>query len=618
MDIIRLTAHLLILAGAINTGVLTSGNKALLFDCDDTVTLSRLADLGISDIEQILFTQHRRVNTSGAYNFTRDISYDDSPVLIAPAAERDLFEKVDEYWADWKNRWHIYHFQPGPQVLTSPLPVGRAVKEGDVIEWEGYRIKVIDTPGATDGAVSYMIEADEKTFCFSGDVLYGPGQVWDLYSLQKKYRYGVDDYHGFLGNSHKLKQTLKKLAGCGAEVLIPSHGKIIENPAAACSLTIRQLDEAWKNYTSISSLRHYFPRMLEDGENDPSRMPPAPTHPEIPFLQRVTGTTSFLLKSESGAGLVMDCGYDKAFYTLRDMVRSGELASLDGVWVTHYHDDHVDGLGRITRGLSTPIMTTDNMSEILEDPKRFFLPCISHGDINVSKKAAHGESWQWREFTLTAYHFPGQTYYHSGLLAEGRGMRIFFGGDSFSPTGIDDYCAANRNLLGDGVGFNLCLDILRELKPDAVINPHQNLGVSFTDEHIDFMKNVLAEREKLFAEMMPWEHPNFGTDVGWVRTYPYEQDVFRGRSAMVRVQFTNHSSSVSRAKAEPVLPKGWANLSFSAMTSNVAIEPKKDGYIPLEITVPENIPPGQYIIPIRITWNDRYLGQIRHAIIQVF
>ena len=69
-------------------------------------------------------------------------------------------------------------------------------------------------------------------------------------------------------------------------------------------------------------------------------------------------------------------------------------------------------------------------------------------EVHVDRRTRHGESWQWHEFTVTAYHLPGQTLYHGGLLIEGRGHRILFCGDSFTMAGIDDYCAGNRNWLG--------------------------------------------------------------------------------------------------------------------------------------------------------------------------
>ncbi|MCK4965655.1 MBL fold metallo-hydrolase [bacterium] len=357
---IRLAAHLFILLGAVNTGVLTSGDKAILFDCCDTVTLERLADIGINRVDKILCTQHRRSNISGAYAFVNE-----GTQLIVPAAERDLIAKPEEYWNNPKNRWHIYSFQPSPEVLISGLPVHKVVRENDVIEWEGYRIHVLDTPGATMGAVSYFVESDGKKFCFSGDVLYGPGQIWDFYSLQKGYK--TRDYHAFLGNLPKLKLSLNKLEKCGATVLIPSHGKIINNPAEAARLTTERLDEVWRNYSCISSILYYFPNAMADGENDPDRMHPAPTHPEMSFLKRIPKTTTFVLKSLSGAALVIDCGKDGVVKSLQDMIKTGEISSVDGVWITHYHDDHVDGLQKLCKIFNCPVMTIENIVEILEN-----------------------------------------------------------------------------------------------------------------------------------------------------------------------------------------------------------------------------------------------------------
>ena len=44
---------------------------------------------------------------------------------------------------------------------------------------------MLDTPGHTDGSLSYLVEVDGKRVVFCGDAIYDEGQVWDLYSLQK-------------------------------------------------------------------------------------------------------------------------------------------------------------------------------------------------------------------------------------------------------------------------------------------------------------------------------------------------------------------------------------------------------------------------------------------------
>ena len=75
-----------------------------------------LSAMGISQVDQICFTQHRRPNTSGAYAL---LAFNVS--LVAPLKEKHLFETAAEEWGHPAQRWHPYHQQPGLQVLAQPL-----------------------------------------------------------------------------------------------------------------------------------------------------------------------------------------------------------------------------------------------------------------------------------------------------------------------------------------------------------------------------------------------------------------------------------------------------------------------------------------------------------------
>jgi len=617
----RLTANLYLLDGAVNTGLLVSGRKGLLFDCCDTVTADRLARIGVEAVEMILCTQHRRPNTAGAYRFVEA-----GAELAAPAEELHLLTDPNAYWRDPRNRWHIYHHQPGPLVPVKSIPAARAVRQGDTIEWEGVRIEVLDTPGATDGSVSYLLETDGTTVCFSGDSIYGPGQMWDFHSLQKGCE-RMPDYHGFIGNKKKLIPSLEKLAACGADILVPSHGKIIRNPRAAIELLLARLDTIWRNYTSISCINHYFAGFFDDTKDDPRRMTPVATQEPPPFIRRVPSTTSFVLVSDTGAALLIDCGTTFVIDALQQWISDGVIKSLDACWITHYHDDHVDALHKLPEAFSCPIMTEEHMAEIIEQPLRFFLPCISPNGAPVARAVREGESWQWHEFNLTAFHFPGQTYYHSGLLVEGHGKRVFFAGDSGSPTGLDDHCCGNRNFLGAGKGFRRCMEIWRKHKPHYIFNQHQDRAFCYSDHDLDHMDAMLAERERLFAEVLPWPHPNFGIDENWVRAYPYEQEVRRGTPFYVDIQFTNHGAEEVAAEVEPVLPEGW-KWDRGRGDKSIRVPPRTDGSVGgycanpdkaarVWMTADKTVAPGQHVIPFRVTWAGRYMGQLRHAIVAV-
>jgi len=65
----KLSNNTYIIRGAVNTGILVWKNKALLIDCCDTISLEKLSELGVDTVDMILFTQHRRTHTAGAYQF---------------------------------------------------------------------------------------------------------------------------------------------------------------------------------------------------------------------------------------------------------------------------------------------------------------------------------------------------------------------------------------------------------------------------------------------------------------------------------------------------------------------------------------------------------------------
>jgi len=324
----------------------------------------------------------------------------------------------------------------------------------------------------------------------------------------------------------------------------------------------------------------------------------------------------------------MDCGHPSAVEQFRSWIDEGKIKAIEGCWITHYHDDHVDALRPpvgVPDTFGCPIMTIEHMAEIVEFPTRFFLPCISPNAVPVDRVLRDGETWDWHEFKLTAFHLPGQSWYHGGLLAEGHGKTVLFAGDSGSPTGLDDHCCQNRNFIAPGKGFRRVIEIWREHQPDYIFNEHQGQAVSFTNEQLDYMDHALAEREQLFAEVLPWAHPDFGTDEHWVRTYPYEQEVGPGAMFSVDVQFTNHGPEPVQAAVEPVLPAGWT-WETGRGAAAVEVPANTDGSVDdycarpdraarVWISVPDDATPGRIVIPFRVTWGDRYLGQFRHALV---
>lgn len=604
-----LSEHLLVYGGPIQTGVVRDGDRALLIDCGDGSVAAALKSAGIAKVDRLLFTHHHRDQACGAREFP-------GAKVAVPAAERACFDQVGAYWQDPKSRWHLYNQHPHHLMLAEPLRVDEVLDENREITWGNARLRVLTTPGHTDGSISLVVETDGQRVVFCGDALAGEGQVWDLHSLQKGTV--TTDYHGFLGARPQLKQSLAKIRAVGANKLVPSHGPILERPAEAIDLLSKRLDACYDQYVAISALRHYFPKMFVEYQGRPRQMPIRPGKP-VPDCLRHVGT-SWILVSKDRAALVMDCGSPAVIAALRRMHQKGEIRAVEALWVTHYHDDHVDAIPEFQKTFDCPCITDDSVAQVIANPLAWRLPCISPSKARVDRRTRDGESWTWHEYRLTAYHLPGQTLYHSGLLAEGNGLRMLFVGDSFTMAGIDDYCMHNRNWLGEGLGFDRCIALIDRLRPSHLFNCHVNEAFDFTHEECSVMRENLARRQRQFGELTPWDHVNYAMDEPWVRCDPYEQRASKRRVELELV-ITNHSSEARAAACRPVLPRVWPAAPAKPGSDDGwvrrTIPSKTDGRLPLVLDVPPRIAPGRYVIPVDLRYGDRLLPQFTEAIVVI-
>src|SRR5579884_1552176 len=242
---------------AINVGIIRQGDRAVLIDCGDGDVIPSLRALGIRHVERVLFTHHHRDQASGLKEI---LAYSASPTRVAvPARERDCFADVERYWSDPARQWHLYDFHPHPLMLAESVRVDDVCQEHDQIELGARRVRVLDTPGHTDGSVSYVVEGAMQRFVFSGDAISGHGQVWDVFSLQHGGRFGertIRDYHGFLGARTTLAASLQKIRDAQPTRLIPSHGVVVDRPAEAIDALLTNLRNCYENYAAISALRY--------------------------------------------------------------------------------------------------------------------------------------------------------------------------------------------------------------------------------------------------------------------------------------------------------------------------------------------------------------------------
>jgi glyoxylase-like metal-dependent hydrolase (beta-lactamase superfamily II) len=607
----KISPHLSLIRGDINGAVIESGRNRLVVYGDPAHVLHR--------VDMVLFTHARRdVVWAG-----KDLVMNGAKAIV-PSDESALFTRVDSLWMDLTtSRYHDYN-QQSTKWLTEPLVVQGKVRGGDTIQWHGIPIRVIDSEGYTRGAVSYLVQIDGMDVAFVGDLIYGDGQILDIYSMQDHIgEVNVRGYHGYAARISELIGSLERMAELRPDILVPVRGPVIREPDEAITKLIGRLRKIYMNYLSVNAFRWYTGQETHDimaarvlpPDMRVDWMPYAETGKNPSWL--VHHGNSKLIISGDGAGFLIDCGSKEVFNDMMKLEEHFPCSHIEGMFITHYHDDHTDYVNGIREKYRCPVYATRELEDILKNPQAYRLPAMTSEPIDSLVIVPEASSMSWKEFNLTFYYLPGQTIYHDAMLVEKKGgEKIFFVGDSFSPTGLDDYCLLNRNFIQPGTGYLYCLEKLRSLPGDCwIVNQHIEPPFRFTSGQLDFMTRKLQERKTLMRDLLPWDDPNYGMDEQWARIYPYGQTIQPGKSARVSVCILNHSDSTNEYTIRPV--PGQDGLTISPEQLVIKVAPKEEGRADFVLDVSDDASPGLRIQTVDIGFDERNLHEWCESVIEV-
>ncbi|MCH7729291.1 MAG: MBL fold metallo-hydrolase, partial [Planctomycetes bacterium] len=354
-----------------------------------------------------------------------------------------------------------------------------------------------------------------------------------------------------------------------------------------------------KDYLSTNALHWYFKeermRMCGErvlGKGADIELMPYSHHEKTPDWV-FENSTSRLLVSDNGHGFLLDCGYQRVIDAVKDLMEKGIVKKVDGIFVTHFHDDHTDMVQAAAEAFECPVYATKEYADVLENPGAYHLPAMTANAIKDVKVMKDGEVLKWQEFNLTFYFFPGQTYYHGGLLAKKKGEKpIFFIGDAFAPSGFDDYCVLNRNLVHEDNGYLLCMQKLRAVKEDFwLVNEHIRFVFSFSKKEMKYLETRYRDRIKTLSELFPWDDPNYGIDEQWAVFYPYGTTLKQQQSVELKVRITNHSPVKRTFKITPRTNGGTQLLDYD---KTLTLEPRQTGEA--RVRVQASGKPGNYLV----------------------
>jgi len=222
----------------------------------------------------------------------------------------------------------------------------------------------------------------------------------------------------------------------------------------------------------------------------------------------------------------------------------------------------------------------------------------------------------WKNYEFTAHFFPGQMYNHGALLVERSDHApVFFIGDSFSPSGIDDYCLMNRNLMRDDTGYFLCFKKVRALPAGSwLVNQHIPHLFRFTPERLDLLESRYRERADLINALTPWDDPNFAIDERWASFYPYGQEIVRGKQGSLELRFWNHSVRDREIRVKLHLPEG---VSAARSEVSLTIPARREGSMTFPLSIADDAEPGVSVITADIAGDDFNLKQWAEALVKI-
>lgn len=580
----RLSENLFVYEDCTNVYIVRQGSRAALVNFGTGDVLKPLAEIGVDRVERVLVTHHHRDQVQGlAEPATGDFT------VTVPAAEARFFENVEAFWQDAKI-YINYDHDSSWNTLRRSVKVSERVRGGDTVNWNGMEFRVVETAGATQGAVSYSAAIDGRRVVFTGDLIAGNGKVNNWHDMH----WG---YYGFTRGMDASDKSFERVRGERPAWLLPSHGGPIRDPEAAMR----------ENSRVYALLRTMLP------PNSTGRKDPA-TRRILPHLYYV-GSTTYAIVSDNGKAFIYDYGYLDS-QVIRKLQKELGIRHFT-VSFSHYHDDHLIRVYELMRtGAGPEIWSHQCLADVLQHPTRYRLPCLIPFPIAVDRVIGEGERIEWEGYTLEFFHMPGQTEYHQGMAATIDGKKVMFTGDNTWKK-ADEGRIRNGPLVPqnqyflDG-GFITCArQMLRHL-PDIVCPAHTE-EYSPSKEDLEQFLGWAREVREVMTGLIAQPDPNFGMDTRWCHFYPVRHIGVGEGEFKVGLVVRNHLFRKGAVRVELKLPEG---IVCRDPVRTLALQPKTQ--MAAEFVLRRTAGSGRRraVITADVTFNRRRLGEVAEMVVE--
>lgn len=609
-----------------NVYLVRDGSDGILIDMGAGDILDHLTEVGVERITDVLMTHHHRDQGQGLPR-----AVEAGIRIWVPHTEQDLFHGVDHHWHA-RQLSNDYNSRQDRFSLLEPVPITGTLQEYVPLTFGGRSLTVLPTPGHTVGSVSIMGEIDGRRVCFTGDLICAPGKVWSMAATQWS-------YNGSEGVSATILSG-RDLMSREPDVLLPSHGKPMEDPRGALGILEERL-------LDLLEMRNENPSL-----QDHIATPFVPITPHF-LHNRTSHAYSFVLLSESGKALMIDYGYDfnpglaagtdraarrPWLYNLPRLKEAFGVTSIDVAIPTHYHDDHLASFNLLRQVEGTRIWSGENMVDVLERPAHYDLPCLWYDPIPVDRSVPLEQPFRWQEYELTLHPLPGHTLYAVAIELEVDGKRILAVGDQLvdldwlfylydkalpigesalgplPPPTNQNYVYRNRFRMGD---YRETAQLYQRIKPDIMVYGHWAPG-TVDEAHLERLKARGSRLEELHRDLLPLDEVDFGAEGAgaWIR--PYRSEISAGQEVLLAVELVDPFPRAAEARVSLTVPPGWKVRPMAGSgDGRVSLEARQTTTVEFCVTPPPDTRVSRARVAADFTVDGRRFGQVAEALVTV-
>ena len=594
----RISENLYRFEDTCNVYILRSGPDAILIDFGTGDVLDALPQIGVDRITDVLITHHHRDQVQG---LPRAVA--EGIRIWVPAPEQELFTRAEERRSA-RGVLNNYNTREDRFSIISSVPIAGGIPEYVPTRYGPITVTAIPLPGHTVGSVGFLLDVDGRRAAFTGDLIAGPGKVWSLAATQWSYA-------GPEGLAASVLSLLD-LRDRGPDLLLPSHGPVMDDPPSAIDLTVgrlRELLELRKQHREVVTRRerpfeHITPHLL---------------------YNRVAHSKSYILLSDSGKALVVDYGYDLDYglpagtdraarrpwlYTLPTLKRQFGVERIDVAIPTHYHDDHVAAFNLLRDVEGTSLWVPANFADVLAHPSRYNLPCLWYDPIEADTVVPLGERISWEEHELVVHPLPGHTLYAVAIELTVDGTKVLFTGDQHDDERRLNYVYQNRFRIDD---YRTSGELYVRLQPEILLTGHWG-PIPTAGGLLEDFRDRGVELERLHRELLPLDEADFDAEGAgaWIR--PYESEVAPGEEMFLEVEVRNPAASREEVAVTLTGPPGWTLQPPSAA---VTLDPGEHSWLKFDVMVPDIPAVHRAVLTADLRVGDRRYGQGAEALVTI-